>query len=278
MTPLQPNPSPATGAEVRNRAATLSVVIITYNEEGNIGAALQSVQALVRDLGGEMVVVDSGSTDRTTEIARGFGAKVLVHAWDGFAAQRNWALEQATSDWILPLDADEVVSPELAQEIQRALASAPKVNGYWLARKNHFLGRWMQHGGFYPDPKLRLFLRGTGQFENRLVHEPLQVSGPTATLREPLIHNAYPTLEGYIQHMNHYSSLGARMARNQGYRGLMLFDVVLRPAATFLYNYVVRLGFLDGREGLLLHLYHAAYVSWKYAKLWELGRRTRKDN
>lgn len=274
---MQSNPSAAAGEQVQRHTATLSVVIITYNEEANLGNALESVQALVGDLGGEMVVVDSGSTDRTTQIAGSFGAKVFVHAWSGFAAQRNWALEQATSDWILPLDADEVVTPQLAEEIRQALASPPQVNGYWLARKNHFLGRWMQHGGFYPDPKLRLFRRGTGQFENRMVHEPLQVSGPTATLREPLIHNAYPTLEGYIQHMNHYSSLGAQMARNEGYRGLMLADVVLRPAATFLYNYVVRLGFLDGREGLLLHLYHAAYVSWKYAKVWELRRAGRRD-
>jgi len=272
---MQPNPTAVAGEPGRGHTATLSVVIITYNEEANLGHALESVEGLVRDSGGEIVVVDSGSTDGTAEIARSFGAKVFAHPWDGFAAQRNWALEQATSEWVLPLDADEVVTPELAEEIRQALASGRQVNGYWLARKNHFLGRWMRHGGFYPDPKLRLFRRGAGQFENRLVHEPLQVSGPTASLREPLIHNAYPTLEGYIQHMNHYSSLGAQMARNEGYRGLMLLDVALRPLATFAYNYVVRLGFLDGREGLLLHLYHAVYVSWKYAKLWELGRKPR---
>ncbi len=272
---MKTDASPAAGEDVQKRTATLSVVIITYNEEANLANALESVRDLVRESGGELIVVDSGSTDRTTEIARSFGAKVFVRTWDGFAAQRNWALEQATSDWILPLDADEVVPAQLALEIRQILASAPQVNGYWLARKNHFLGRWIRHGGYYPDPKLRLFRRGTGQFMKRLVHEPLQVTGRTDTLREPLIHNAYPTLEGYIQHMNHYSSLGAQMARDEGYRGLMLWDVVLRPAATFLYNYVVRLGFLDGREGLLLHLYHSVYVSWKYAKVWEMGRRPR---
>ncbi len=138
-------------------------------------------------------------------------------------------------------------------------------------RKNYFLGRWIRHGGFYPDRKLRLFRRGLGRFGERPVHEVVQVDGPTATLNHALVHNAYPTLEGYIQHMNRYSSLGAEIAVAEGRGGFSLLNIVINPLATFLYNYFLRLGLLDGREGLLLHLYHSAYVSWKYAKAWELG-------
>jgi hypothetical protein len=143
-----------------------------------------------------------------------------------------------------------------------------------MQRRNNFLGRWIRHGGFWPDPKLRLFRKGSGQFENRAVHEDVRLSGKEGRLLDgALLHHSYPTLADYIDHMNHYSSLGAEMAVAKGRRGLSLFNIVVRPMATFIYNYFFRLGFLDGREGLLLHLYHAVYVSWKYAKAWELARK-----
>jgi hypothetical protein len=148
------------------------------------------------------------------------------------------------------------------------------LSGYWFPRKNFFLSRWIRHGGFWPDPKLRLFRRGYGRFEERAVHETLKVDGYTARLKSgALLHHSYPTLSDYIDHMNRYSSLGAEMAVADARRGFSVIDIVVRPAATFIYNYFFRLGFLDGREGLLLHLYHAVYVSWKYAKAWELSRR-----
>jgi hypothetical protein len=130
----------------------------------------------------------------------------------------------------------------------------------------------MKHGGYYPDPKLRLFRSGRGEFENRLVHEDVRLEGSSARLHHHLLHHAYPTLENYIEHMNRYSSLGAEMASANRRRGFSFIDIVVRPKLTFFYNYVLRGGFLDGREGLLLHLYHAGYVSWKYAKSWEVGR------
>jgi len=260
----------------------LSVVIITHNEEANIGRTLASAQSLVADGKGEIIVVDSGSTDRTAEIAKSFGAKVFVEKWKGYAAQKNSAIEKATGDWILSLDADEELEPGLADAIRRTLTTnlEAKKEGYWIRRKNFFLGRWIRHGGFWPDPKLRLFKRGTGQLEERPVHETIRVEGDTAELwdskpmcRGALIHHSYPTLTDYIDHMNRYSSLGAEMAVAKGPRGFSLFNIVARPVTTFVYNYFLRLGFLDGREGLLLHLYHATYVSWKYAKAWELSRR-----
>ena len=278
----------------------LSVVIITHNEEANIGRTLTSVQPLVADGKGEIVVVDSGSTDRTVEIAKSFGAKVFIEEWKGYAAQKNSAIDKAAGDWILSLDADEEVSADLAAHIQRAatdddhgpfewaLASGFTTRfedlrsdvgslplAFWITRQNYFLGRLIEHGGLYPDRKLRLFARGSARFdETRAVHEDAHTSRHTAVVKVgALLHHSYPTLADYIDHMNRYSSLGAEMAVARGPRGFSLFNIVMRPLATFIYNYLFRLGFLDGREGLLLHLYHAVYVSWKYAKAWELARK-----
>jgi glycosyltransferase involved in cell wall biosynthesis len=251
---------------------TLSVVLITQNEERNLPRTLESVMPLVRDGKGEIIVVDSGSTDRTLEIAESFGAKVFVEKWKGFAAQKNSAMDKASMDWVLQLDADEVLEPGLAAEMGVALGADTTVRGFWIPRKNYFLGRWIKHGGFYPDPKLRLIRRGAGRFEEYGAHPTIKIDGPTGSLSHALLHNAYPTLRGYIDHMNSYSSMGAELAAAKGHRRFSFADIVIRPLLTFVYNYFFRLGFLDGREGLLLHLYHAAYVSWKYAKAWELSR------
>jgi glycosyltransferase involved in cell wall biosynthesis len=246
---------------------SLSVVIITLNEEANLPRTLASVA-----WADEIVVLDSGSTDRTREIAESFHAKVFVEPWKGFAGQKNSALAKATGDWILSLDADEELEPALAEEIRDTLAGNPTEAGFWIPRKNFFLGRWIRHGGFYPDPKLRLFRRGIGAFEDRVVHEDIRVQGATGKLRHPLLHHAYPSLDSYLEHMNRYSSLGAQMAAAKKASGFSFIDIVIRPRLTLFYNYILRAGFLDGREGLLLHLYHANYVSWKYAKAWERSR------
>ncbi len=281
----------------------LSVVIISHNEEANIGRTLASVQPLVSDGKGEIIVVDSGSTDRTIEIAKSHGAKVFVEDWRGYAAQKNSAIDKAEGDWILSLDADEEIDEPLIQEIAGLLRAVlvwqkdgmpvdndaqskglrdrgleigldeDDLNGFFIPRKNYFLGRWIHHGGFWPDSKLRLFRSGTGKFQDQAVHETVKIRGTTSTVQHgAILHHSYPTLADYIDHMNRYSSLGAAMVVAKGYRGFSSFDIVVRPIATFTYNYLFRLGFLDGHEGLLLHLYHAVYVSWKYAKAWELSR------
>jgi len=264
----------------------LSVVIITFNEEANIGRTLASVEPLVADGKGEIIVVDSGSTDRTVEIAKSHGAKVFIEEWKGYAAQKNSAIDKATGDWILSLDADEEIS-EGMRKLLPFILSPPQGCGYagmglLFARQNYFLGRWMRHGGFWPDRKLRMVWRGLGRFEDRSVHEDIklregsesfdpsfdfQLGSPVA-----IIHHSYPTLSDYIEHMNRYSFLGAEMLVAKGKVRFSFVNIVLRPFFTFIYNYFFRLGFLDGREGLLLHLYHAVYVSWKYAKAWELSR------
>jgi glycosyltransferase involved in cell wall biosynthesis len=250
---------------------TLSVAIITRNEEANLERTLGSV-AWADDI----VVLDCGSSDRTEEIARKFRARFFVEEWKGFAAQKNSALEKCTGDWLLSLDADEALSDELAKEIWELLEADPPFDGYALPRRNLFLGRWMRFGGFYPDPKLRLFRRGAAEFEARPVHETVHFPGKAGRLKGDMVHHAYPTLTDYIAHMDRYSTLGAERVVSTGKWGrewpAFAFNVALNPAATFVYNYFFRLGFLDGREGLLLHLYHSVYVSWKYAKAWERGR------
>lgn len=271
---------------------TLSVVIITHNEEANLARTLESVKPLVSDGKGEIIVVDSGSTDRTVEIAKSFGAKIFVEEWRGFAAQKNSAIDKATGDWVLSLDADEEVSEGMQQFLLLILFGQPPdefanfKGGIVFGRRNYFLGRWIQHGGFYPDEKLRLFRSGGGRFEERLVHEDIRmlegcpIYNPAMYYKMSggpidILHHSYPTLSDYIDHMNRYSSLGAEMvvAGANGKVRFSVINIILRPLATFVYNYFFRLGFLNGCEGLLLHLYHAVYVSWKYAKAWEFTRK-----
>ena len=250
---------------------TLSVAIITRNEEVNLARTLGSVA-----WANEIVVVDSGSDDRTEEIARSYRTRFFLEDWKGFAAQKNAALEKCGSDWVLSLDADEALSDELSKEIWDLLADDPPLDGYALPRRNLFLGRWIRFGGFYPDPKLRLFRRGAAEFEARPVHETVHFVGRAGRLRGDIVHHAYPTLATYIAHMDRYSTLGAEQAMRTGKRvadlPFFVANTVLNPLLTFLYNYFLRLGFVDGREGLLLHLYHSVYVSWKYAKAWEQSR------
>jgi glycosyltransferase involved in cell wall biosynthesis len=256
---------------------TISVSIITKNEEANLSQTLASVA-----WADEIVVVDSGSIDGTTRTARDKGAHLFTEPWRGYAAQKNFAISKCASDWVLSLDADEVVSPQLAAEIQSILEAGSATSAYTIPRRNHFLGRWMRHGGYYPDRKLRLFPRGSCLFEERAVHETMRVVSDNirldaTSIQGDLIHNCYPSVEDYIEHMNRYSTLGAEQAMTAGKTSgsLLAFvdNVLLNPAATFIYNYIFRLGFLDGREGLLQHLYHSTYISWKYAKAWEQTRK-----
>ncbi len=252
-------------------AKTLSVAVITLNEAANLARTLGSVR-----WAGEIVVVDCGSTDATLEIARGSGARVFEEPWKGFAAQKNSAIAKASGDWVLSLDADEEVSPALAQEIQALMAGEPEFAAYRIPRLNHFLGRALRHGGYWPDPKLRLFRRGSASFEERPVHETMKAAGTVGRLKNPLLHHCYPTLEDYTEHMNRYSTLGAREIIDSGRAGgssfWLVWNAYLNPAATFAYNYFFRLGFLDGREGWLQHLNHSVYIHWKFAKAWRGAR------
>jgi glycosyltransferase involved in cell wall biosynthesis len=252
---------------------TLSVAMIAMNEEANLPRTLESVR-----WADEIILVDSGSKDRTIEIAQSFGAKTSYHAIVGHGEQKNVALDLCTCDWILLLDADEVLPHGLQAEIQQLLASEPKFSAYWIPRLNLYFGRWIRHGGFYPDHKLRLFRRGAARLSEGVgPHSTPQFEGPRGTLRQHMLHYAYPTLGVYLEHMNRYSSEIARLLHRKGRVSksfpAFIWNAVLNPAATFIYNYFFRLGFLDGREGLILHINHSVYIHWKFIKAWRLGQR-----
>jgi glycosyltransferase involved in cell wall biosynthesis len=252
---------------------TLSVAMIAMNEEANLPRTLETVK-----WADEIIVVDSGSRDRTLEIAQSYGAKTSYHAFGGHGEQKNIALDLCTMDWILLLDADEPLTPELQAEIQALLAAEPKYTAYWIPRLNLIMGRWMRHGGFYPDRKLRLFKRGSARLSEGVgPHSTPQHTGPKGKLKHDMLHYAYPDLTIYLEHMNRYSSEIAQLLAARGRTSPSLpsfrWNCVLNPSATFVYNYFFRLGFLDGREGLLLHLNHSVYIHWKFIKAWWLRKK-----
>ncbi len=251
---------------------SLSIAIVACNEAANIGRTLESV--IWAD---EIIVVDSGSTDDTIKIAESYGARVICEPWKGYGGQMNSALDHCRSEWQFSLDADEVMTPELAAEIQTLLAGRPEYEAYWTPRLNLIFGRWIRHGGFYPDRKLRLFRKGVARLEeNTEPHTTPKTTVPTGKLHHNLLHYQYPTVALYIEHMDRYSTQSVPLVLRKGRTSRSLpafvFNTVVNPTVMFLKNYIFRLGFLDGREGLLVNLYHSAYVSWKYAKAWERSR------
>lgn len=241
----------------------LSVTIIALNEEARIRDCLESVS-----WADEVLVSDSGSTDRTVEICREYGARVFTDEWLGFGRQKNLVGDRASGDWILNIDADERVSPDLKDEILRALESDGRA-GYLVPRKNFFGGKWIRHCGWWPDYNLRLYRKGAGRFIDRYVHEKVVVNGRTERLSAPLVHMTYRDVSDYLKRMEKYSSLAAEEMLNSG-RDAGLTDIFFRPTYTFFKMYVLRRGFLDGTAGVVLSILYASYTLAKYAKLWEM--------
>lgn len=246
----------------------LSVVIIARNEEANLPRCLGSVK-----WADEILVGDSGSTDRTVEIARSYGARIVTYEWTGFGPAKQIVSEQAEGEWILSLDADEEVTDKLAEEIKAAVGSDQGAVGYNIRRRTLFLGRWMYHGGWYPDWVTRLYRRESGRISGYAVHEGIAVDGPTARMNNDLLHYSYPTLEIYLQKLNRYTTLAAQEAIGRG-QTASLWHIVVNPFAKFIKQYVLRAGFLDGTEGFVLAVLSAGYVVIKYTKLWQLQRRS----
>ena len=249
-------------------SARLSVIVITRDEEAAIGEALDSVR-----WADEIVVVDSGSRDRTVEIARARGATVTIREdWPGFGPQKNRALDLATGDWVLSIDADERVSPELAGEIRAAIASPDARDAWEMPRLSRYCGRYMRHGGWWPDRVVRLFRRGKARFSNDLVHERLVVDGSTGALRNPLLHEAFENLEEVLRKVDEYSTANARMMVERGKRGGLVRAIVHAKWA-FFRTYVLRAGFLDGREGFMLAVSNAEGTYYRYLKAMLLQER-----
>jgi glycosyltransferase involved in cell wall biosynthesis len=248
--------------------ARLSVVIVTLNEEERIRECLDSVA-----WADEIVVVDAESTDKTVAIAREATDQVIVRPWPGFHEQKNFGLDRATGDWILSLDADETVSPALRAEITAILESGGGAAGYAVSRHNVFWGRWVRHGGLYPDWQIRLFRRGCGRFSERPVHESITVDGDVARLRGHLVHRSYRDVADFLARADRYTSLAADEWVAAGRPSRPLLDMVVRPIGRFLSMYVARAGFLDGWRGFLLATLYAYYVLMRSAKIWERTKR-----
>jgi glycosyltransferase involved in cell wall biosynthesis len=246
----------------------VSATVITLNEAANIPACLDALA-----WADEVLVVDSGSTDGTVDLARAKGARVLTRDWPGsYADQKNFAASQTTHDWILSVDADERITPELAQEIRAILQSEPPVGGYRIPRLTWHLGRWIRTTDWYPDYQLRLYDRRRANWPPRLVHESVKADGPIAYLKHDMQHYAYRDIAHHHQSMDRYTTLAARQMHEQGRRAGVL-DVVMHPPAAFLRNYVLKRGFMDGLPGFIISAMNAYYVFLKFAKLWELDRR-----
>ena len=244
----------------------ISIAIITYNEEQNIRRTLESVR-----WADEIVVVDSGSTDKTVEICQEYTDKIIYQEWLGFSSQKNLAIDNAKGEWVLSLDADEPVEPELSDEIRRIVVSPESCDGYRIPRKTYFLNKQIRHGGWYPDYNLRLFRKGKGRFEKRAVHEAIKVDGRIGTAKHALLHYAYPDLAAYMTSINKYSSLSVKVMEEKGIIRAKAgwINIIFRPFASFILKYFCRLGFLDGKAGLVLNIFHSYYVFAKYAKAWE---------
>lgn len=247
--------------------AGLSIIIITKNEALNIRECIEAVK-----WADEIIVVDSGSTDDTVAICREFTPHVYIHDWPGFGIQKNRALDYASKDWVLSLDADERVTPELRAEIEATMREG-KALGYEVPRLSSFCGRFMRHSGWYPDYVLRLFRRGSARFSDKLVHERLIMDSKTERLTGLLLHYAFENLEEVLHKTNQYSTAGAQMQFQRG-RQSSLSGAVFRGLWSFVRSYVLRAGFLDGREGFMLAVSNAEGTYYRYVKLMLLNKKS----
>lgn len=249
----------------------ISAIIITKNEEQRIGRCLESLF-----WADEIIVVDSGSADRTRNICESYpSVRFVEHPWGGFGRQKNYALQCALGKWVFSIDADEVVSPELATEIMATLEH-PACAGYLVPRKNFYRGQWVRHSGWWPDPVLRLFRRDKGRFSDRSVHETVELDGRPGRLDGCLEHHSFSGIADFLRKADSYSSLGADVMLQQGKRSSVVLALV-KSAATFFKTFVLKRGFLDGYVGVLISFSNAVGVFYRYMKCLELkqGRHAR---
>ena len=245
----------------------LTAIVTTLNEEGNIADCLAALS-----FADEILVVDSFSTDRTVEIARGFPkTRVLQHAYGGNGPQCNWAMDQAASSWVLIVDADERVTPELAREIQDLLGRGPAADHYFLRRDNVFVDRIIRHSGWGQDRLVRLVRRGKARYPEQRVHADMSPEGPTPTLAAPLLHYTFRSLPQYLEKLHRYAEWGAQDLARRGWRAGWI-EVTLRPSWRFFRMYLLEAGFLDGLHGFVVCALQSYGVFLKWARLWEMSR------
>jgi len=250
---------------------TISIAVIAKDEVDRIGRLLKS-----SGFADEVVVVDSGSTDGTQNLCQKMGAKVVFNEWSGYADQKQYAMEQTQSEWVLNLDADEEVSDDLAKEIMDAVTHvAPEVNGFSMPRLSRYLGRWIRRGGWYPDRKIRLTRRGKGRWSADSLHEKLCVDGKVERLSKPILHHVYRGISDHVKTINRFSDVYASGCTPAG--GGFVLAGVAHVLGKFLECYVWKLGVLDGVPGLIIAMNSAWYVFLKHAKAWELRFRLGDD-
>ena len=249
--------------------ASLSAVVISKNEERNIRRCLESVS-----FADELILIDSQSTDNTRAIAAEMGAKIYSPEWKGFGPAKQYGVERASHNWVLSVDADEVVSTELKVEILSVIKADNEFAGYYVPRCTNFNGRWIRHSGWYPDYVLRLFDKTKGGFNAAYVHEKVEVTGPTGQLKNDLLHYSYPTLEDYFDKFNYYTTVGAEELFKKGKKTSWV-KIMVKPLAQFVKQFILKAGFLDGGEGFLISFLSAVAVMVKYAKLRALNKTTK---
>lgn len=239
---------------------TISVTIITLNAASHIEDCLHSVQ-----WANEIIIIDSGSTDNTIEICKQYTSKIYITDWPGFGKQKNRALQKATCDWILSIDADEIVPVKLRDEIQEAILQS-NIDGFMMPRLSSYCGQFIMHSGWHPDYIIRLFRRGKGEFDNSSVHEKVIIEGKIEKLKNHLIHYSFDNLEEVLTKVNHYSSASAQDLFQRGKRATLL-TAILRGTWTFIRTYILQAGFLDGQKGVMLAISNAEGTYYKYLKL-----------
>jgi len=244
----------------------ITATIITRDEQGHIARAIESVGFC-----DEILVVDSGSTDRTVAVAKSMGATVICKDWPGYAAQKNFAAEHARNDWILSLDADEAVTPRLAAGIKRLLPADSDCAGYDFPRLARYRGRWIRHSGWYPDRKVRLYDKTRGRWVGAYVHESVHLDGNVGHLEGDLLHYTCDSIDAHEANVDRYTDLAARELSDAG-RQVAAWRPLLAPAHSFVKAYVLQLGFLDGRAGLTIAYMAGRYVYLKYSKARALAR------
>lgn len=248
----------------------LSSITIALNEENNIANCLNSLRQCIDEI---IVVIDTVSKDKTAEIVHSFPeVKCVVTEWKGYAETKQYALSLCSNDWVLWIDADEVVTSELMDELLAFKESTPEHDAFSVPRKAFFLGRWIKHSGWYPGRVTRLFNKHKCRFSKTEVHEYLVVDGTTGELKGDLDHHTDPDIFHYLEKLNNYTSLAA-VELNKKKKNVTLSDILLRPIFIFLKMYVFKRGFLDGIQGLILAVFSSAYVFTKYTKFWELKRK-----
>ncbi|MFI4849021.1 MAG: glycosyltransferase family 2 protein [Gimesia chilikensis] len=250
---------------------SLSVIVIVKNEESTIRECLASVA-----WADEIIVLDSGSSDQTVAICKEYTEHVYETDWPGFGPQKNRALEYASNEWVLSIDADERISYDLQTEIKRVIQMPKRYDAYSMPRRSNYCGRYMKHSGWWPDHVVRLFRRGKAEFSDDLVHERIVVQGRVGKLKEPIIHESLLTLEQILNTMNSYSTAGAKMMAEEQQQA-SLCKAICHGTWTFIRTYFLRAGFLDGKEGFMLAISNAEGTYYRYLKLMVLNREKQEE-